>query len=131
MDYYDEDNVQHQQQEDGMDYNDGGGDGGEYQDDDMIQDEEGNNMNGYEEEDGEPDLNDEDIPVTQEDAWAVIRYVLFNLIYLSFVLFVTRSANVQSVATAPMYFLLFGFGRCLVLSLLVRSIIVPSVYTLC
>jgi hypothetical protein len=33
---------------------------------------------GHEQDDTEMIMDDEDIPVTQEDAWAVIRYVCFR-----------------------------------------------------
>jgi hypothetical protein len=42
------------------------------------EDEEMDEANGNEEEEEEEDMNVDDMPVTQEDAWAVIRCVRIN-----------------------------------------------------
>jgi hypothetical protein len=48
----------------------------EYENPAMDEDVDGENNVGQH-EDTEMMMDDEDIPVTQEDAWAVIRYVLY------------------------------------------------------
>lgn len=46
---------------------------------------------GMDVEPGVDELEDEDIPVTQEDAWAVIRYALFELSFYVVYVFIADS----------------------------------------